>query len=130
MDRQRLSAALEKLKIGMGRYKYAIAAVLMGAALLLLPSGGRQSARDAPEKEGVRNDVQGEMEALLSDFDGVGALRLMLSVEPGTDRWAGAVIVCEGAGSAAVRLELTRAVNALTGLSSDRISIVKGRPDP
>lgn len=39
--------------------------------------------------------------------------------------YRGAVIVCEGANDAAVRLALTEAVCALTGLSSDRVSIVK-----
>ena len=34
-------------------------------------------------------------------------------------------VVCEGAGDAAVRLALTEAVSALTGLSAERISIVQ-----
>lgn len=37
----------------------------------------------------------------------------------------GAVIVCEGAEQSAVRLAITEAVAALTGLSTDKISIVK-----
>jgi len=39
--------------------------------------------------------------------------------------YQGAVIVCQGAGNSAVRLAVTEAVSALTGLSSDKISIVK-----
>lgn len=39
--------------------------------------------------------------------------------------YRGRVVVCEGAGDAAVRLALTEAVSALTGLSADRISIVQ-----
>lgn len=39
--------------------------------------------------------------------------------------YQGAVVVCEGAGSSAVRLALTEAVSALTGLPADKISIVK-----
>ena len=41
----------------------------------------------------------------------------------------GAAVVCEGAGDPAVRLQVTRAVAALTGLGSDRIAIsqMKGR---
>lgn len=42
--------------------------------------------------------------------------------------FVGALVVCEGGGSAAVRLEITQALCALTGLSSDRISVIKGRP--
>lgn len=37
----------------------------------------------------------------------------------------GAVVVCEGAGSSGVRLAVTQAVSVLTGLPSDRISVVK-----
>ena len=37
----------------------------------------------------------------------------------------GAVIVCEGAEQSSVRLAITEAVSALTGLSTDKISIVK-----
>ena len=39
--------------------------------------------------------------------------------------YRGAVIVCQGAGNAAVRLAVTEAVSALTGLSADKITIVK-----
>ena len=35
----------------------------------------------------------------------------------------GALVVCEGGGSAAVRLEVKRAVSALTGLGADRITV-------
>ncbi len=41
--------------------------------------------------------------------------------------WQGVVVVCEGADSAQLRLEITRAVGALTGLSSDKIAVVKGK---
>lgn len=37
----------------------------------------------------------------------------------------GAVVVCEGADDSAVRLAVTEAVSALTGLGTDKISIVK-----
>jgi len=39
--------------------------------------------------------------------------------------YQGAVVVCQGADQAAVRLAITEAVSALTGLSSDRITVVK-----
>ncbi len=37
----------------------------------------------------------------------------------------GALIVCDGADSALVRLRVTQAVSALTGLGSDKISVMK-----
>lgn len=42
--------------------------------------------------------------------------------------FVGALVVCEGGGSAAVRLEITQALCALTGLPSDKISVIKGKP--
>lgn len=39
--------------------------------------------------------------------------------------YQGAVVVAEGAGDAAVRLALTDAVSAVTGLSTDKITVVK-----
>ncbi|MBQ7713294.1 MAG: hypothetical protein IJT71_00205 [Oscillospiraceae bacterium] len=124
MDRRRMT--WETLRAAAGKHRYAAAAALLGVLLLLLPAGTRrETAAAAPES---RPTVQGEIEAALAAFDGAGRLRLVLTVEPGTERWAGAVVVCEGGGSAAVRLELTQAVAALTGLPSDRIAVVKGRP--
>ncbi len=38
--------------------------------------------------------------------------------------YLGAVIVCDGADSADVRLKITKAVSAFTGLGADRISII------
>ena len=40
----------------------------------------------------------------------------------------GALVVCPGGGDPQVRLTLTRAVSALTGLGTDRISICEGNP--
>lgn len=39
--------------------------------------------------------------------------------------YAGAVVVCDGADSAVVRLRIVQAVSALTGLGSDKISVIK-----
>ncbi|MBE6910130.1 MAG: hypothetical protein E7474_11250 [Ruminococcaceae bacterium] len=129
MDRRMNGGRLERLRAAAGKYKYALAVVLLGAALMLLPAGSREPPRAADaDAADSRTAAQSEMEAALSAFDGVGRLRLLLSVDPATQRCSGALVVCEGAGSAAVRLQLTQAVSALTGLSSDKIAIVKGKP--
>ncbi len=127
MDRQRLDGALAALRTKAGQYKYAAAAGLLGIFLLLLPGGRLERASaPAPERESVT--VQEELEATLAAFEGVGRLRVMLAADPQTQRWAGAVVVCEGGDSAAARLRLTQAIRALTGLPADRIAIVKGTP--
>ena len=43
-------------------------------------------------------------------------------------RFVGALIVCEGGDRADVQPNVTQAVSALTGLSSDRITVVRGTP--
>ena len=40
-------------------------------------------------------------------------------------QYRGALVVCEGGGNDAVRLQVISAVSALTGLGSDRIAVVK-----
>ena len=40
-------------------------------------------------------------------------------------QYRGALVVCEGGGSDAVRLQVTEAVAALTGLGTDRIAVVR-----
>ncbi len=40
-------------------------------------------------------------------------------------RYLGAVILCQGAGSASVRLAVVEAVSSVTGLRSDRITVLK-----
>lgn len=40
-------------------------------------------------------------------------------------QYQGALIVCQGAGNAAVRLQITEAVASLTGLTTDKITVTK-----
>lgn len=42
-------------------------------------------------------------------------------------QYQGALLVCSGGGNPKVRLELTQAMTALTGLGADKISISKGK---
>lgn len=42
----------------------------------------------------------------------------------------GALVVCQGGDNAEIRLLLTQAVSALTGLGADRITVCKGSADP
>lgn len=45
-------------------------------------------------------------------------------------QYRGALVVCEGGGNDGVRLQVIAAVSALTGLSSDRIAVVKWQSAP
>lgn len=107
------------------KYRWALAVVLLGVLLMLLPSGTNGAHT---VKEGAAESISAQMETALAAVEGVGRMCLVLSAEPGNGRWTGALVVCEGADSAAVRLRLTTALSALTGLSSDKIAIMKGTP--
>ena len=50
-----------------------------------------------------------------------------VTVQEVCPRYQGALLVCAGGEDPAVRLQLTRAVAALTGLGADKISISKGK---
>lgn len=54
-----------------------------------------------------------------------GSERTPIAVRTEAPLYQGAVVVCDGADSASVRLALTEAVRAVTGISSDCISILK-----
>lgn len=165
-----LARAADALK----KYRFAAAAALLGIVLMLLPSGGKGESTPlagAAEERFDRAAVQSEMEAILCTIEGVGKLRLMLTVDAGTERelaqdvsverggtedlretretviigagsgtrevvvtrsvyprYVGALVVCEGGDSAAVRFAVTEALCALTGLASDKISVQQGTP--
>lgn len=159
----------EKWKALAGKYKYAILLLAVGIVLMLLPTSGKKTARE-PQQETVSfslEDVERRMEQAIGSMEGVGRVRVMLTLKSGavlelasdsgdslrdteqkTDRrivklnrgsgaqdvvvtgclyptYRGAVVVCEGAGSSTVRLAVTQAVSVLTGLPSDRITVVK-----
>ena len=46
-----------------------------------------------------------------------------VSVKTIYPEFKGALVICQGAGNASVKLEVLKAVSAITGLSSDQISI-------
>lgn len=102
---EQIRSNLKKLE----KYKVPLLILLIGVVLLLWPSGNRPA-------ESTETDRL--LAELLSDVQGVGESRVALSEQ-------GAVIVCAGAGDAKVRLEILQAIRSYTGLSSERITILK-----
>ena len=84
--------------------------LLIGLMLVLIPSAGEN--KETGEGEGYT------LEELLGAAEGVGRVRVLLSEH-------GAVIVCDGAENAGVRLDILRAVGSYTGFGSDRITVLK-----
>lgn len=156
------------------RYKYAVLVVLIGAGLLLWPSGGSGPGGkllSSGEDRAEQPELQTQLEDILSTISGVGQVRVMLTVDSDGERqlaqdtqlsysgdtaapedysrksetvlldgsggdetvvvrrtwptYRGALVVCQGGGSAEVRLAVTGAVAALTGLPTDRVTVAK-----
>jgi stage III sporulation protein AG len=153
------------------RYKYVALVVLIGAGLLLWPSGSSNTGQSAQNERTETRDLEGELAELLSQISGVGQARILLTEDTDGQRqlaqdtqltysgdvaspeeysrrsetvlvdagdrdetvvlqtqyptYRGALVVCQGGDRAEVKLAVTEAVAALTGLSADRIVVVK-----
>ena len=106
----------------LAKNKLLLLVLALGIVLLLTPSREKpaQKQEGLPLKStGVLLSEEADRLALvLSDMQGVGRAQALLSE-------SGAVVLCDGADSAQVRLSVIRAVSAFTGLGSDEIVIAK-----
>ena len=125
------------------KYRIPLLVFLLGVALALVP--GKTKKTDAQQTTAASADTafdlsatQKQLEALLSAIDGAGRVRLMLTLSSGEQiiyqtavqstvypTYQGALVVCDGAERASVRLAVTQAVSSLTGLGSNKIAVVK-----
>ncbi len=156
----------------LGKYKYVLLVALVGAALLLLPTGERGQEQPQPAEQAdvfQLDQMEGKLERALSQVEGAGEVTVVLTVREGprqvlaqdgaaaqegdrTSRetstvilskgsgaqeavqlqelgpnYQGALVVAQGGDLPQVRLALSEAVSALTGLGTDKISICKGK---
>lgn len=68
------------------------------------------------------DDYERTSETVVTSGSGTGGVVVTQERCP---QYRGALVVCEGGGSDAVRLQVTEAVAALTGLGTDRIAVVR-----
>ena len=157
-----------KIRTLAGRYKYVLLILLAGILLMSLPEAREEPIKpDAPLPETGSRSISEELEEILSQIDGVGKVRVMLTeaagsetiyqtdedrnhssdaedlrvetvIISGSDRtekglvrtivppvYLGAIIVCQGGDSPVVRLSVIQAVSNVTGIGTDRITVVK-----
>ena len=96
----------------MAKYKFLLLLVVLGLGLLLWPTGG-----GADSSGTGRTEQEARLEAVLCEIEGAGRVSVLYSDE-------GVAVVCEGASSARVRLDIVDAVSAYTGFGSDRIEVL------
>lgn len=93
------------------KYKYLLLLLVLGLGLLLWPTGG------GGDPDSGRTEREARLETVLSEIEGAGRVSVLYSDE-------GVAVVCEGASSARVRLDIVDAVSAYTGFGSDRIEVL------
>lgn len=104
----------------------AILAKVKGAGkveVLLTQASGAQTVYQTDDDTQTGTDTQSVRRDTVLVGSGSTQTGLVLQVNPPT--YLGAVIVCQGADSASVKLAILDAVRSATGLSSDKISILK-----
>lgn len=80
--------AAQKWKGALGKYQYVLLVIAAGVALLLLPTGGRDSPEEPPAQvEGTSFDLEAfeaKLEKTLSQIDGAGETRVVLTLDGGS----------------------------------------------
>ena len=127
MDREKLRDIFRKYR--------AVGLVLLAGLLLLLLPTGKSSGQERQTSDDTQlyslEETEQRMAQLLGRMSGVGRVQVMLTLKTGPtlqlaqDMDLEQVVVCQGAGSSAVRLAVTEAVAALTGLSTEKITVVQ-----
>ncbi len=110
---------VEKIRAYCKEYKAVLFVILLGVLLMLLPGGSSEK-----ESEAEFSDKEEKLSAVLSQIEGVGRCSVLFR-ESDKNEKGGALVVCDGADSAAVCLSVKEAVSAYTGLGSNRIVILK-----
>lgn len=77
--KQRINALLAK-------YKYPVLILLVGLALMLLPSGKEVQAKDTPtETAPIAADLESRLETILAQIEGAGSVRVLLTEDAGRE---------------------------------------------
>lgn len=167
MDEKGRNNLLALIKERFGAYKYVLLVIALGLILLLIPQGEKADETDVAASAEVSfsvDELEEELEDILSRITGAGHVTVMLTQETEGDRiyatdrsmsddereetlvvisdqdggesavietrnapvFRGALIVCQGGGDPAVKLQITQAVSDLTGLGADRITVCEG----
>ena len=93
-------------------------------SVLLTQSAGEETVYQTDENSSVQeNGSSAHRQTVLVSGAGREEMGLVKKVKAPT--YLGAVVVCQGADNASVRLAVVEAVRSATGLSSDRISVLK-----
>lgn len=77
----------QRWKGALGKYSYVLLVMAVGAVLLLLPTGGRDSPDTPEQEEGASFDLEAfeeKLERALSQVEGAGETRVVLTLDGGS----------------------------------------------
>lgn len=92
------------------------------SVLLTLEKGSRQTYQEDTQTKSDADGTQSQNQTVLVSAGGEEA---PVPVQTTYPIYKGAVVVCQGADRASVKLDIIRAVSSLTGLGSDKITVIK-----
>lgn len=92
--------------------------------VLTVHSGARQVLAQDSRLTGAGGDRSQTLDTVLVSKG--GGQQEAIQLEEISPRYRGALVICAGGESAAVRLQISEAISALTGLGTDKIVICKG----
>lgn len=75
----------EKLRVVGGKYKYALLVVLVGLVLMWLPESKAEEPAELPTLTEPSEDTASELEQILGHIDGVGKVKVMLTLARGEE---------------------------------------------
>lgn len=113
--------------------------VLVGLLILVMciPTGSKTSSFMQEETEREEGTLEIQLEQVLSEMEGVGRVKVMITTEDveehvlgtinGGKKVCGVVVVAEGAGNATINTRILEVVKALFSIDVHKISIVKMR---
>ncbi len=117
-EEKRFAAALERID---GAGEVEVVLTLKSGVSRTLAENESSSYESAKEQGDTR--LESKKEAVLTSSG--GSERSPVTLSYSYPEYQGALVVCRGAGEAYVRLAVTQAMSALTGLGTDKISVVK-----
>ncbi len=78
-----MDGLVQRLKQLAQQYKYVLLVILAGILLMMIPAGGEKEEQDAPASQSTQPGLDEQLEQILSQIQGVGKVRVMLTVSQG-----------------------------------------------
>ena len=113
--------------------------ILIGLLILVMciPTGTNSSSIIKEETADTEQTLETKLEQVLSEMEGVGRVKVMITTEGETEsvfgdgkssqKVCGVVVVAEGAGNATINARISDAVKALFSIDVHKITLVKMR---